>query len=296
MTSVVETLAARMLPPRVLSVSPPASPTACRPVHGTSALAAEGVGYRVGRHTLIESVDVAIVPGRVTAVLGPNGAGKSSLLKILTGEVAPNKGRMILNGVPYAAWPREDVARQVAVLPQQSTLSFPFTVLEVVMMGRIPHASGYTRDLEIARECLDETGCLHMAERSFPMLSGGEQQRVQLARVLAQVYTGATEPLKQARYLLLDEPTAALDPAHQQLTLEIARRWAAQGLGVLVILHDLNLAARYADQVLLLQQGRCIAQGETETVLKGSLLSDLYQLPLRVMDHPDRAHKLVVPC
>ncbi|WP_075879275.1 heme ABC transporter ATP-binding protein [Vreelandella massiliensis] len=259
-------------------------------------LTAKGISYRVGRHTLVENVDVEVMPGRVTAVLGPNGAGKSSLLNVLTGEASPSAGQMTLNGEPYAAWCREDIARQVAVLPQKSTLNFPFHALEVVMMGRIPHASGHARDLEIAQACLKEAGCLHLAKRSFPVLSGGEQQRVQLARVLAQIYNDASESLEIARYLLLDEPTAALDPAHQQLTLEIARRQATLGLGVLIILHDLNLAARYADHVLLLQNGRCIAQGATDTVLEDERLSALYQLPMRVIDHPVRPHKLVVAC
>lgn len=257
-------------------------------------LVAEQVSFRIGRHTLVDRIDVEVMPGRVTAVLGPNGAGKSSLLKILAGEITPDVGHMTLSGRPYNDWEREDIARQVAVLPQKSTLSFPFTALEVVMMGRIPHSSGHVRDLEIAQACLQEVGCLHLAERSFPVLSGGEQQRVQLARVLAQIYLVAWEPPASARYLLLDEPTAALDPAHQQLTLEIARRKARAGLGVLVILHDLNLAARYADYVLLLQQGSCIAQGKTESVFKDRLLSELYQLPLEVIDHPTRPHKLVV--
>ncbi|MDN6297188.1 MAG: heme ABC transporter ATP-binding protein [Halomonas sp.] len=262
----------------------------------TVALAATGVGYRVGRRSLVENIDVEVLPGEVTAVLGPNGAGKSSLLKILSGEVVADTGQMTLNGRPYAGWKREDVARQVAVLPQKSTLSFPFTALEVVMMGRIPHSSGHARDLVIARECLAQAGCAHLAERSFPVLSGGEQQRVQLARVLAQIYRDASEPPNSARYLLLDEPTAALDPAHQQLTLEIAQSQARAGLGVLVILHDLNLAARYADHILLLQEGRCIAQGATEAVLEDRLLSELYRLPLAVIEHPTRPHKLVVSC
>lgn len=259
-------------------------------------LAAEGLSYRIGRHVLVDQVDIEVAPGRVTAVLGPNGAGKSTLLRLLAGELVPTAGRMTLNDRSYSVWPREEVARQVAVLPQKSTLSFPFTALEVVMMGRIPHASGQARDLEIAHQCLGATDCLALSERSFPVLSGGEQQRVQLARVLAQIHAGPSEPSEFARYLLLDEPTAALDPAHQQLTLEVARRQAQQGLGVLVILHDLNLAARYADSVLLLQQGRCLAQGNTEQVLQDQLLSDLYQLPLQVIDHPARAHKLIVAC
>ncbi len=254
-------------------------------------LTAEGLGYRAGSKTLLEGVDLSIQPGQLTAVLGPNGAGKSTLLRLLAGELTPSQGALHLNGRRYQNWRREEIARQLAVLPQRSSLGFAFTALEVVLMGRIPHASGHAHDLEIAHDCLRQTDCSHLCDRPFPVLSGGEQQRVQLARVLAQLHTDATDP---SRYLLLDEPTAALDPAHQLLTLQLARRHADQGVGVLVILHDLNLATRFADRVLLLQQGRALALGATEQVLTAAQLSDLFELPMQVIDHPGGQGKLVV--
>ncbi|MGB2129873.1 MAG: heme ABC transporter ATP-binding protein [Marinobacterium sp.] len=255
------------------------------------ALSAQQLGYRIGNTPLLEQIDLDIVPGQITAVLGPNGAGKSTLLRLLAGELTPNSGALHLNGRRYQNWSREQVARQVAVLPQHSTLSFPFTTQEVVLMGRIPHASGQARDLDIARQCLQATDCWHLRERRFPQLSGGERQRVQLARVLAQLHADATGA---PRYLLLDEPTSALDPAHQLLTLELARRYADQGIGVLAILHDLNLAARFADRVLLLQQGRTLALGATDEVLNATRLSALYALPMQVIDHPSGQGKLIV--
>ncbi|MBA4503430.1 heme ABC transporter ATP-binding protein [Marinobacterium marinum] len=254
-------------------------------------LGATALGYRIGHSQLLEGVDLDIQPGRMTAVLGPNGAGKSTLLRLLAGEMAPDSGTIHLNGRRYQHWSREEVARQVAVLPQSSSLGFAFTALEVVLMGRIPHASGHTRDLEIAQACLQETDCWHLRHRPFPVLSGGEQQRIQLARVLAQLQDQTDN---HPRYLLLDEPTAALDPAHQLLTLQLARRRADQGMGVLVILHDLNLAARFADRVLLLQQGHPLALGPTDEVLTPDRLSGLYQLPMQVIDHPNGQGKLVV--
>lgn len=254
-------------------------------------LSAKQLGYTVDGKSLLERVDLDIRPGEITAVLGPNGAGKSTLLRLLAGELTPDSGALHLNGRRYRNWSRAQIARQVAVLPQHSALNFPFTALEVVLMGRIPHASGHARDLEIARQCLQETDCRHLHERRFPLLSGGERQRVQLARVLAQLHTDTPHT---PRYLLLDEPTAALDPAHQLLTLVLARHYANLGTGVLAILHDLNLAARFADQVLLLQQGRTLAQGPTNDVLNAARLSALYELPIQVIDHPSRQGKLVI--
>ncbi len=254
-------------------------------------LTAEGLGYRAGRQALLEAIDLEVQPGQLIAVLGPNGAGKSTLLRLLAGELTPSQGTLQLNGRRYTNWRRGEIARQLAVLPQRSSLGFAFTALEVVLMGRIPHASGQTRDLEIARDCLRETDCSHLGDRPFPVLSGGEQQRVHLARVLAQLHSDAP---RSPRYLLLDEPTAALDPAHQLLTLQLARHQADQGIGVLVILHDLNLAARFADRVLLLQQGRTLALGATEQVLTAARLSDLFELPMQVIDHPGGQGKLVV--
>lgn len=253
-------------------------------------LVAKHLGFRSRRKTLLEDIQLAIHPGQLTAVLGPNGAGKSTLLRLLAGELLPSEGSVHLNGQPWQQWPREEIARTLAVLPQSSSLSFGFTGLEVVLMGRIPHSTGLKRDLEIARACLQETDSLHLSERPFPLLSGGEQQRVQLARVLAQIQSDSPHP----RYLLLDEPTAALDPAHQQLTMKVARSYADRGVGVMVILHDLNLAARYADRVLLLQAGRSIAEGPTDEVLETKRLSALFELPMQVMEHPSGAFKLVL--
>ena len=254
-------------------------------------LVANGVGYRSHRKTLLDDIQLELRPGQLTAVLGPNGAGKSTLLRLLAAEISPSEGSIHLNGLPHAQWKREEIARTLAVLPQSSSLSFGFTALEVVLMGRIPHASGMERDLEIARACLQETDSLHLAERPFPLLSGGEQQRVQMARILAQLQSD--EP-QLPRYLLLDEPTAALDPAHQQLTMQIARHYTDLGVGVLVILHDLNLAARYADRILLLQHGRSIAEGPVAEVLNTTQLSDLFEIPMQVMDHPAGDFKLIL--
>jgi ABC-type hemin transport system ATPase subunit len=181
-------------------------------------LAAHHVTLRVGRKALLNDVSLAFNPGEVLALIGPNGAGKSTLLKAVAGELTPTTGVVELEQKPLAAWSLQERARRRAVLPQHSMLDFPFTVLEVVLLGRSPHGGGASvHDHYIARQALAAVEAAHLEQRLYPTLSGGERQRVQLARVLAQIW----EPLPDgtARYLLLDEPTASLDLAHQHATL-----------------------------------------------------------------------------
>jgi iron complex transport system ATP-binding protein len=175
------------------------------------------------------------------------------------------------------------------VLPQSSTLSFAFRVEEVVGMGRLPHASGRQRDAEIIAAALAAADAGHLVGRSYLELSGGERQRVHLARVLAQLWPGAT-----GQSLLLDEPTSMLDPLHQHTTLQAARDFAGRGVAVLVILHDLNLAARYCDRILLLDRGRPHALGTPEEVLRAEPLQAVFGLEVLVQTHPERGHPLIV--
>lgn len=246
---------------------------------------------RRGRR-LLDGVSLSVLPGEVLAILGPNGAGKSTLMGVLSGAVAPDRGTVLMDGRPLARWPRTEAARCRAVLPQASLLSFPFGSLEVVLLGRSPHAgrSDGTRDLRIAEAAMAEAGVLHLAERSYDTLSGGERQRVQLARVLAQIWEPACGP----RYLLLDEPTAGLDPAHQHALMRSARRFAAQGCGVAVVLHDLSLAGMYADRAVLLRRGAIAACGRTEAVLTPGLLQRVFDIPMTVISVPDVPHRVIV--
>jgi iron complex transport system ATP-binding protein len=182
------------------------------------------------------------------------------------------------------------------VLPQQSELAFGFHVLEVVLLGRSPHAGTSSRqdDLAVAGTCLEEAGVAQLAERIYTTLSGGERQRVQLARALAQI--GFPEPAAAGdRFLLLDEPTASLDPAHQHATLRTARRAAARGMGVLAILHDLNLAAMYADRLVVLHHGGLAAEGRPGEVLTPALVERVFDLPVTVTPHPTRGCPQVTP-
>lgn len=189
-----------------------------------------------------------------------------------------------------AAWSPRALARRRAVLPQASELAFGFSVLEVVLLGRSPHAGTSTRevDLAIAEACLAEAEVGHLAGRVYTTLSGGERQRVQFARVLAQIGFSSPAEGQAGRYLLLDEPTASLDPAHQHATLRTARRAAERGIGVLAILHDLNLAAMYADRLAVLSRGALAAEGAPSAVLTETLVRDVFDLAVHVALHPTR--------
>jgi iron complex transport system ATP-binding protein len=247
---------------------------------------------RAGR-ALLDGVELAVRPGEVLALLGPNGAGKSTLLRCLCGELAPDAGQVRINGRPVAAWGARDLARRRAVLPQHSALGFPFTVLEVVLMGRIPHGGPGPGDEGRALAALEAAEVAHLTGRTYTTLSGGERQRVHLARVLVQLWDAL--PDAEPRWLMLDEPTASLDLAHQHATLALARRWAGEGVGVLVVLHDLNLAAQYADRVAVLQAGRLLALDSPCAVFEPALIARAFGLAVRVLSHPELDCPLVVP-
>ena len=242
-----------------------------------------------GGKQVVANIDVALTPGQMLGVLGPNGAGKSTLMAALCGELAPTRGQVLLDDIPLNQWRGPERARRLAVLPQSSTLGFAFKVEEVVAMGRLPHGSGQRCDGEIIQHALAAADGLHLLGRSYLTLSGGERQRVHLARVLAQVWPG-----EEGQILLLDEPTSALDPLHQHTTLLAVRAFAARGGAVMVILHDLNLAARYCDHLLLLDQGRAHLSGTPEQVLTPEALKSVFGLDVLVQPHPERGHPLVI--
>ncbi|MCQ4259631.1 heme ABC transporter ATP-binding protein [Stutzerimonas stutzeri] len=252
-------------------------------------LRAENLEVRRGARCVLQGIDLQLRAGEIFGVLGPNGAGKSTLLGALSGELAANVGQVLLADHPLHDWPSRERAQRLAVLPQQSSLSFGFRVKEVVGMGRLPHDEGRAADQLIVEQALTAADARHLKGRSYLTLSGGERQRVHLARVLAQLWPGA-----EGRVLLLDEPTAALDPLHQHSTLQAVRGFAEQGAAVMVILHDLNLAARYCDRLLLLHEGRAHLQGSVDEVLQAQPLRDVFGLDVLIQRHPERGHPLVV--
>lgn len=259
------------------------------------ALAAKNLGVELSGRPVLAGVSLEISPGEVMAIVGPNGAGKSTLLRVLSGEMAASSGSAMLNGTDIKELSALELACQRSLMPQHASLTFPFKVRDVVAMGREPfrHEADFDADETAITWSMDATDVTSLASRSYTRLSGGEQQRVQLARVLAQSWrqVGNVTP----RYLLLDEPTASLDLAHQHATLHLSKEFAQQGAGVVAVVHDLNLAALYADRVAVLSQGRLAALGTPEDVLMPEMIREVFGLQVRrIFDDGSNRH-LVLP-
>lgn len=242
-----------------------------------------------GQRLVLRDLNFDLSPGKVTALIGPNGSGKTTLIRALSGLLPLRSGRVIVQERDLAHLSPPERARLIAVVPQARSLPPAFTALEMVMLGRTPHLNWLGQfskhDEEAARQAMARTETLDLAERRVGELSGGEQQRLLLARAIAQ----------QSPNLLMDEPTAHLDLKHQLYQLEQVRQLACQdGLTVLVVLHDLNLVARFADRVGLLVNGELVALGDASQVLNSDLLSQAYHVPLEVLTpHPGRPPMIV---
>ncbi|WP_119943332.1 heme ABC transporter ATP-binding protein [Neorhizobium sp. NCHU2750] len=226
---------------------------------------------RAGRK-LIDSVDIRLEAGQFTVVIGPNGAGKSTLMKVLSGEMKPDSGLVSYYGTNVDLCQPVDLARRRAVLPQATQLAFPFSALEIARMGAV--AQGALNPTEEARKALARVGLRGFESRPYPSMSGGEQQRVQFARALAQVPQPVVDGVPRA--LFLDEPTASLDLGHQISVLETARDFASAGGMVLAILHDLNLAAEFADHLVVLNRGRVVAEGACHETVNDNIIASVY--------------------
>jgi iron complex transport system ATP-binding protein len=252
----------------------------------TPVLETRSAGFSAGKARLLHNVSVQAAAREVLAVVGPNGAGKSTLLRLLAGELTPSEGEVRIDGKPLKDYAPGALALRRAVLPQHTMLQFAFTAREVVLMGRNPHLKdGWPgkEDERIADRAMQITETTPFAARSFPSLSGGEQARITLARVLAQ----------EAPLLLLDEPTSSLDVRHQEQVMVTARRLASAGACVLVILHDLNLASAYADRIAVLHKGSLVACGGPAAVLQPSLLGEVFECEFDVMScETDRPYVL----
>lgn len=238
-------------------------------------LVAESITAGYQKTPIVHDASVQVASGQVVALLGPNGSGKTTLLRTLARTLTPFRGRRLLEGKPYEEYSPTEFARRVAYAPQETPTEMGFTVAELVMMGRYPHQKGFwgvsRADRDAVRHAMEQTDIAHLAERTVSQLSGGERQRVNLARALAQ----------EARYLILDEPTTHLDLHHQTQLMHMLRQHAqAQGVGVLLVLHDLNLASQYADWIALISEGRIVAQGTPDAVLQPMLLERVYHTPV----------------
>lgn len=238
---------------------------------------AENLLVRVGGRILLDHVSLALRPGMFTAIVGPNGAGKSTLVRALTGEIKPAGGRACLDGEDLARLAPRRLAARIAVLPQASQLSFPFTVHEVVRLGIADRRDPRRVNLAVLA-ALDRVDLAGFGGRLYQQLSGGEQQRVHLARVLCQL----PEPVVEGRanWLFLDEPTASLDLRHQVMAIEAAKAFARAGGGVVAVLHDLNLAVRHADRIVVIAAGRIAADGAARMALTDDLVRRVFGVVL----------------
>jgi len=250
-------------------------------------------GYSSGRHTrsfTLDDVSVTVERGSLTGLLGPNGCGKTTLLNLLSGVLQPAHGQVSLNGISLAGRSRRDIARHLAVVPQETHPAFDYTVMEMVLMGRHPHLGTFElegpSDLALARDALAATGTDHLAGRAYMTLSGGEKQRVVIASALTQ----------SPEVLLLDEPTASLDLGYQLEVAALLRRLNRErGVTMVLATHDLNLAASLCDRLILMRDGRVVAQGATRDVLTASSIRRIYDVDADVSFHGAAGHVTVTP-
>lgn len=255
----------------------------------TPVVAAQGVDFSYYNGLVLRDVTLSLAPGAMVSLIGPNGSGKTTLLKILCGLLKPKRGEVLLGGRDIGRLSRRQVAREVALVPQELSVPFDFTVREMVTLGRTPyvrHLRGMTaQDHEVVERMLALTNTEALAHRPFNELSGGEQQRVIIAMALAQ------EP----RVLLLDEPVVHLDVNHQVEILELIRRLNRQaGLTVLATMHDLNLASLYFDRLILLNEGRIVASGSPSEVLREDTIRSVFRAEVRIQPHPVRPRPQLV--
>lgn len=252
-----------------------------------SLLSLKGVGHSFGERAVLDGVDLEVSSGEVVALIGPNGAGKSTLLSVIAGDLAPQRGEALVGGLPPQQWKPLQLARRRGVLLQSSSVRFSYAVSDVVAMGRTPwrKTERADDDARVVAEAMRTTDITHLSRRDVMTLSGGENGRTQLSRVLAQ----------ETPLVLLDEPTAALDILHQETTLKTCRGLAEQGRAVVVVLHDLDVAAAYADRVVLLHGGKVLAEGTPEQVCTAERLSEVYRWPIEVIRHPVSGRLMVLP-
>ena len=249
-------------------------------------LVVRGLSVDIGGRRIVSEVDISVPSGRFVGLLGPNGSGKSTILKALYRVRRPAAGQVLLDGSDLLAMPPREAARRVAVVAQETTVEFDFTVFEMVMIGRTPHKRAFARDDDTDRSAamlaIERVGCEHLVTRSFNTLSGGEKQRVLIARALTQ----------GADHLILDEPTNHLDIRYQIEVLELV---AGLGVTVLAALHDLSLAALFCDTVYLLAGGRVVAGGSPRSVITAETVSHAYGADVLIVDHPETGTPHLIP-
>ncbi|MDQ1085442.1 MULTISPECIES: ABC transporter ATP-binding protein [Microbacterium] len=255
----------------------------------TSVFTVRDLVLRFGERSVLKGIDLEIPAGRVTAIIGPNGCGKSTLLRSLSRLGPAGDGQVLLEGTPIADIPHRVFARQVALLPQAPMAPEQLTVIDLVTRGRDPHRRWYDQwsraDEDIVLDALDRTGLRERADQPLSTLSGGQRQRAWIALALAQ-----STPV-----LLLDEPTTYLDIAHQLEVLDTVRRLHLEGVTVVMVLHDLSLAARYADHIVAMRDGRIAATGTVETVITPDMIRSVFDIECTILADPRTGRPVVLP-
>ena len=247
------------------------------------------VSFAIGSKYIVKDLEFSFKAGNLVSIIGPNGAGKTTLLKLMSGELRPSGGEIFLNDLAFSELSLKQRANKRAVMTQSSSVVFDFLVEEILEMGWVQGSSD-----DFVKACSDVVNSCGLDElmgRKFNTLSGGEQQRVQFARAMLQV--GGLSKTAEDRFLLLDEPTSNMDVAYELNLLNLAKEVRKTGVGVIVVLHDLNLAARFSDQIILMNSGLIVASGQPEEVLSDRILSDVYSTELRVERH-EQLDRIVV--
>lgn len=251
----------------------------------------------VGGRDLLSNIKLECAAGEVMAIVGENGAGKSTLLNAIAGLSKPSQGNVAINNQSVAHYSKQQLAKVRAVLPQTSELNFPLDVTEIVRLGMCFNRITSDQQDQIARTCLAEVNAAQFAEREYLTLSGGEKQRVQLARVLAQLRSAESEAgsVNTSRFLLLDEPTSALDLAHQYAMLALLRRLSEKGIGIIVIVHDLNTASLFSDKIVILKNGRLAKVGTPTEVIHEDVIKAAFNIDVSISTHPDKNKPFLIP-
>ena len=256
-------------------------------------LKTENISFSVGKKQILKNVSASFLPGEFNMILGPNGSGKSSFLKIFSGEINRFQGTVLYDNKKIKELRKEELAKKRAVMSQQADLGFPLLVEEVVMMGRYPHFTfnPNKKDVTICNEVIERMNLVEFKERNYLTLSGGEKQRVQFARVLAQVWE---KPADGYRYLFLDEPLNSLDISYQHEFLQAAVELIKGKTVLIAVMHDINLAAHYADNLFFLKEGELIVHGKPKDILSSDMIEKVFNIKTTVIENPVTGKPLII--
>lgn len=256
-------------------------------------LRTENISYSIGKKDILKNVSATFLPGEFNMILGPNGSGKSSFLKIFSGEINKFQGTVLYESKKIKDFRKEELAKKRAVMSQQADLGFPLLVNEVVMMGRYPHFTfnPNKKDITICNEAIERMNLSKFKQRNYLTLSGGEKQRVQYARVLAQVWE---KPVEGYRYLFLDEPLNSLDINYQHEFLQAAVDIMKEHTVLIAVMHDINLAAHYADNLFFLKEGELVVHGKPKEILTENIIEKIFNIKTTVIQNPVTAKPLII--